>query len=155
AIAALVLPDVEIVQEWAAWPEGSHTIAFDDEYRRYARMDREGGIVVCQLRDGQEELITRLPTHAKPPFGGLSISPDGRYVAYGEGVTHRAAKVSVWNVESPSPELILPVPEGAFEGALAFHGKRPQLAVGHADSSVSVYDLTTGKPVQRLDVGAP
>jgi WD40 repeat protein len=157
AMAALVLPDAEIAQDWAAWPEGSLNLTFDDEYRRYVRMDREGGIVVCQVREGQEELITRLPAQAKPPFGAGSISPDGRYVAYSERHTggSGAAHVSVWKVEGSTPQLLLEVPEGVFEGALAFRGTCQQLAIGHADSSVSVYDLATGKRVQRLAVGAP
>jgi WD40 repeat protein len=157
AIAALVLPDAEIVGEWAAWPEGSLQLVFNDDYRRYARMDRNGGIVVCQVRDGLEEPFTRLPTQAKPPFGGLWISPDGRYVAYGERQLGRsgAANVSVWNVEGPTPELILSVPEGMFEGALVFRGNSRQLAIGHADSWVSIYDLATATRAQRLPVGAP
>jgi serine/threonine protein kinase/WD40 repeat protein len=156
ALAALVLPDAEIVQEWVAWPEGSLRLAFDDDYRHYARMDREGGVVVCQVRDGQEELIARLPAQAKPP-GGLSISPDGRYVAYGELCTggSGATKVSVWKVDGATPELIVTVPEGMWESALAFRGNRRQLAIGHVDGSVSVYDLATGKRVRRLAVGTP
>jgi serine/threonine protein kinase/WD40 repeat protein len=157
AIAALVLPDVEVVHEWVAWPEGSINLAFDAAYHRYVRMDRQGGMMVCQLRDGQEEVITRLPTQAKPPFGRLWMSPDGRHVAYGESIAGvgRAANVSVWKVEGPAPELLLEVPEGMLESALAFHGKGRQLAVGHPDKSVSIYDLATAKRVQRLTVGWP
>jgi serine/threonine protein kinase/WD40 repeat protein len=157
AIAALVLPDAEIVQEWEAWPEGSLHIAFDGNYRRYVRMDQQGGIVVCQLRDGREDIIARLPTQAKPPFGGVSISPDGRYVAYGERqmAGTGAANVLVWKVEGPTPVLLVEVPEGMSEGALVFRGNGRQLAIGHADGSVDIYDLATGKRVQRLAVGAP
>ena len=38
--------------------------------------------------------------------------------------------------------------------ALAFHPSGRQLAIGHADKSVSVYDLATGRRVQRLAVSA-
>jgi serine/threonine protein kinase/WD40 repeat protein len=156
AMAALVLPDVEVVQEWAAWPDGSLQLAFDDGYHRYVRMDREGRMVVCQINDGQEKIVARLPIQAKPPFGAVSISPDGRYAAYGEGVTSgsAAANVSIWKIDGPKSELILPVPEGTYEGALTFHRNGRHLAIGHADSTVSVYDLTTASRLQRLEVGA-
>jgi serine/threonine protein kinase/WD40 repeat protein len=155
AIAALVQPDVEIVHEWRAWPEGSLNLAFDASYHRYVRMDRQGGIVVCQLRDGQEAVVTRLPTQAKPPFGGVAMSPDGRCVAYVERLGGgSAANVALWKVEGPTPELLLEVPEGLSEAAMAFRSNGRQLAIGHADSSVSVYDLATAKRVQRLSVGS-
>jgi WD40 repeat protein len=155
AIATLALPHVRIAQEWQAWPEGSLRLAFDDAYRRFARMDQGGGIVVCRVRDGREELIARLPVQAKLPVASLSISPDGRYVAFEERLKDGSvAKVSVWKVEGPSPELLLEVPEGMCERALAFHGNSQQLAIGHADSTVSVYNLATAAHV-RLAVDAP
>jgi WD40 repeat protein len=39
------------------------------------------------------------------------------------------------------------------ERAVSFHARRPELAIGHQDNTVSVYDLTTAKRVQRLTVG--
>jgi WD40 repeat protein len=156
AIAALVQPDAEMVHEWPGWPEGSFTLAFDAAYRRYVRMDRQGGMMVCQLCDGQEQVITRLPTQAKPPFGGLWLSPDGRYVAYSESLTGAsgAAKVWVWKLDGATPKLLLEVREGMLEAALAFRGNNRQLAIGHPDNSVSIYDLATAKRVQHLAVGA-
>jgi serine/threonine protein kinase/WD40 repeat protein len=155
AIAALVQPDVDIAQEWAGWPDGSLNLVFDYDYRRYARLDREGGVVVCQVRDGQEEPIARLPTRVKPPFGPLWISPDGRYVAYGEGSRGGlgSERARVWKLDGPSPQAHLEVEEGLVESALAFHGNGRQLAIGHADGAVSIYDLATASRV-KLSAGS-
>src|SRR5262249_26762049 len=132
-------------------------LTFDAAYRRYARMDRQGAITLCQVRDGREEVLFTLPTRVKPPYGGLWLSPDGRFLAYGEGVTGgptRAARVCVWRLAGPAPEPHFEVPEGMCELALSFRADGRQLAVGHADGSVSVYDLATGERVRRLAAGA-
>ena len=54
AAAALSLPDAEVLQEWAGWPEGSVRVAFDPDYSRYARLDRHGEITVCRVRDAEK-----------------------------------------------------------------------------------------------------
>src|SRR5262249_17895302 len=56
AMAALVLPDVEVVHEWEAWPEDTVGLDFDASFERYARLDRQGGIIVCRRTDGREEI---------------------------------------------------------------------------------------------------
>jgi hypothetical protein len=139
ATAALVLPDVEVAQEWHGWPEDAVFLpAFDADFRRYARLDRNGGVTVCRVTNGAEEIVLRLPAHGQPPFGGLWMSPDGRFVAYGHTSRRQgtAAGVRVWKLDSAEPEVVLDEPAGMYESALAFRSDGRQLAIGHADSSV-------------------
>ena len=49
AIAALVLPDVEVAHEWDAFPEGTLCYAFDAKFERYARMNKQRELTVCRL----------------------------------------------------------------------------------------------------------
>jgi WD40 repeat protein len=109
------------------------------------------------VSDGREEVVTRLPAHGKSPLGGVSMSPDGRFVAY----THSWLRVGVlggvrvWKLDGPAPEVLPDEPAGGNEAALDFHRNGRQLAIGHADGWVSVYDPATGRRTQRLAVGAP
>ena len=124
---------------------------FDDFFQRYARLDKQGGVTVCRLNNGREEVVTRLPAHGQITTWGMS--PDGRFVAFEHGPTNdMAGGVRVWKVDGPEPVILQPEPPGIHEWAWAFHPRSLQLAVGHADNSVSVYDLATGRRVQRLAV---
>src|SRR5262249_45266994 len=156
AAAALVLPDAEIAYEWEGWPEDCVSLDFDAALQRYARLDKQGGVTVCRLSEGREEVITRLPAHGKPPFTGTWMSPDGRFVAYAHSLIRATVfgGVRLWKL-GPVPEVLpLDEPTAMHEAALAFHRNGQLLAIGHADKSVSVYDLTTGRRVQRLAVSA-
>jgi WD40 repeat protein len=152
AIAALVLPDVEVAFEWDGWPEGTLNMGFDADFQRYVRLDREGALTICRLSDGQEERVAQLAAHGTPRFLGPWMSPDGRFVAYGYGGVREgeAAAVRVWKLDGPAPVLFLNVPEGVHGAALAFRPNGRQLAIGHANQSISVYDLATGERVRRL-----
>jgi eukaryotic-like serine/threonine-protein kinase len=157
ATAALVLPDAELAQEWEGWPEDSFGLAFDAAFQRYARLDKQGGLTVGRLNDGREEVIARLPAHGKPGFGYPVMSPDGRFVAYGHNGTRTTVRggVRVWKLDGPEPAVVpLDEPTDMHETALAFHPNGRQLAIGHTDKTVSVYDLATGRCMQRLAVGA-
>src|SRR5262249_33767121 len=98
AIAALVLPDVEVVPEWEGYPDDAIGLDCDAEFKSYARLDKQGSLTVCRLSGGREEVVHRLPAHGKPSFGGVGMSPDGRFAAYthsrGPGGVH--AGVYLW-----------------------------------------------------------
>jgi serine/threonine protein kinase/WD40 repeat protein len=156
AMAALVLPDVEVVHEWEAWPEDTIGMDFDAAFERYVRLDRHGGITLCRRTNSGEEILARLPAQGTPPFGSPLMSPDGRYVAFLDtavlGVPW-SGKTYVWTLQgsaAPGP-LVLPV--GWHEGAVAYRPDRRQLAIGHVDGWVGVYDLESGERVRRLEVG--
>ena len=44
AIAALCLPDLEVVKEWDGYPIGSGAFAIDAAFERYARADEKGNV---------------------------------------------------------------------------------------------------------------
>jgi serine/threonine protein kinase/WD40 repeat protein len=155
AIAALALPDVELVRELEPFPEGSLHFAFDADFKRYVRLDKDGGLTVLQLTDTGQEEVARLPAHGEPPFLGPWMSPDGRFAAYGYGFTDqsRSGWFRVWQVDGPGAGVRLDDPVGVHEGAVAFRANGRQVAVGHATGSVSIYDMDTGRCCRRLQLG--
>jgi serine/threonine protein kinase/WD40 repeat protein/gas vesicle protein len=156
AAAALIRPDVEVVHEWEACPEGFLGIpAFDADFMRYARFDKQGEITVCRRTNGPEEILARLRSPGGPIAVGPWMSPDGRYLAVGyRGGAHAgAAEVRVYRLEGSRVEDAFLVPEGIHEWALAYRPDSRQVAIGHANGWVSVYDLERGVRVQRLQIG--
>src|SRR5262249_17735154 len=131
ASAALVLPDVELAYEWDGWPEGTLNLAFDAAFRHFARMDNHGWIAIGRVTDGGEEVRTRFPAHGKPPFCGLWMSPDGRFVLYGHSKVSegKARGLCAWRVEGPTPSLVFNNEDGIREFAVAFRPDKPQIAV--------------------------
>jgi eukaryotic-like serine/threonine-protein kinase len=154
AASALVLPDVEIARQWEAFPEGSVAIAFDAAFEHYARLDKRGVVTVCRWTGEREEVVTRLPVFGQPVFQGLSMSPDGRFAAYGHsgGVGRPDAGLRVWRLAEPSPTVVLDE-VNVHLSTVAFRSDSQQLAFGQSDGSVSVYDLTAGQLIQRIELG--
>src|SRR5262249_17319253 len=153
AIAALALPDLEVAREWDGWPEDTVGLDFDDSLERYVRLDRQGGLTLCRLTEAGEEGIVHIPGHGEPLFRGPWVSPEGRYVRVGHGAARAegtAAGFRVWKVDGREPELILDEKETVNEFDVAFRPGGRNLAVGHADTSVSVYDLETRRRIHRL-----
>src|SRR5262249_5068467 len=124
-------------------PEGTLNLAFDAAFRHFARMDNHGWIAIGRVTDGGEEVRTRFPAHGKPPFCGLWMSPDGRFVLYGHSKVSegKARGLWAWRVECRPPSLVFNNEDGIGEFAVAFRPDKPQIAVAHPDCSVSVYDL--------------
>src|SRR5262249_26014214 len=71
----------------------------------------------------------------------------GHGAARAEGT---AAGFRVWKVDGREPELILDEKETVCGLAVAFRPGGRNLAVGHADKSVSVYDLEARQRIHRL-----
>jgi hypothetical protein len=157
AVAALVLPDIEPLQEWEGCPEGTLIWACDANFERFARMDQQGRITVCRRSGDAEEDVARLEPAVQPRVLGLMMSADGRFLACGhsgefEGV---AGAVRIWKLDGPKPTVHLDEPAGMYLYALAFHSDGKGLAIGHPDGGISVYDLETKQLRQRLKIDAP
>src|SRR5262249_2749085 len=130
-------------------------VAADATFQRFVRMDKHGALTVFRLTAQGEEVIARPPIHGRPPFMGLWISPDGRFVVYGHSPpsARTAGAVRIWKVDGPEPTIYADDPAGVQFGAFTFPPDGRRLAIGHSDGTVSVYDLETPKPPQRLRVG--
>src|SRR5262249_18082915 len=106
--------------------------------------------------DEREEVVICLPAHGKPAFGNPGFSPDGRFLIYGHGSTDASSfpRIRVWKLDGPEPVVLLDEASGMSEFAVTFHAISRRLAIGHSDTTVSVYDLETGRPVRQLTLGA-
>ncbi len=109
AAAALVLPDVEIAREWEAYPEDTEALGFDADFERYARVNKQGELVICRWTESGEQVVLRLPTDGQPPFSMPLFSPDGRYLflASTVGGAPKSNKFSVWKIDGSAATVVL------------------------------------------------
>jgi WD40 repeat protein/tetratricopeptide (TPR) repeat protein len=82
------------------------------------------------------------------------FSPDGRFVAVGlqpyiDG-KREWTPARVWRIDGPAPVRVLDDPEGPYQFATAFRPDSKQVAFGHVDGTVSIYDTETGQRLRRL-----
>jgi WD40 repeat protein/tetratricopeptide (TPR) repeat protein len=151
-----VLPDVEVAHHWDGWPDDTVTVAFDADLRQYARLDREGGVTICRLAEGVEEVTARLPPSGLRPSDGLWMSPDGGLVArWLAGERNNAGRLQVWRVNGITSELVLELDEAARVSAstLVFRPDSRQIAVIDLDGSVSVYEVPNGRRAWHKALG--
>jgi serine/threonine protein kinase/WD40 repeat protein/Tfp pilus assembly protein PilF len=155
AMAALVLPDTEVAQEWERSAEESGAVlVFDASFQRFARVDKQGGLAVWEVSKGREEVVTRLNAPGKKAFWGVAMSQDARFVACRDSETSGVAgRVRVWKVGGPELLVLEPEPAAGLSG-MVFHPDSRQLAICNPDKTVSVYDLPTGRRLHRLAVSA-
>ena len=121
--------------------------------QRYVRLDKQGGVAVCLLTADGEVVTARIPAHGQPLFRGPWLSGDGRFVLVASGAAsdgNPATAFRVWRLDRPEPELVLDESVGTSVLTVAFRPGSQQLAVAHADRSVSIFDLTTGQRLRRL-----
>jgi eukaryotic-like serine/threonine-protein kinase len=155
AVAALVLPDVEIHSEWDGFPEGTQSYSYDAAFQRYARIDSQGRVTVCQRSADTEEVIAHLPSQGKHPICSIHLSPDGRFLVYDYGSQPEVFRrgLRIWKIDGTRPSLHLEERSGVYEFAVSFHADGRRLAIGHTDGTISIHDLTTKSPPKRLKVG--
>src|SRR5262249_55725741 len=100
AIAALALPDLEVVKEWYGSPPDNNGFAFDARFERYARADLKGNVSVRWVADDRE--IVRLPCSGQVPE--VQLSDDGRLLAVCDsGQLAAGPRVRVWRLDGPEP----------------------------------------------------
>jgi serine/threonine protein kinase/WD40 repeat protein len=148
AVAALVLPDLQVARGWEGLPVGTSGLILDPDFERYARGDnRVGKVGIYRVADNQ--LVCTLEG-AGPLSGwkGLEFSPDGRFL-------HQVCDLQkssflyrsrLWKLDGPKPVAIVDDEHGlcAFEP----HGSRCALA--YPDQTVRLVDLKSGKESKRI-----
>jgi WD40 repeat protein len=144
AIAALCLPDLEVERLWPVFPTVHTAIAFDREFRIYARGDLQGNVRVCRASDDAE--ICHLSVGGRvSPYEGLKFSPDGRFLfcRYEIGAERRGR---CWNLSGTAPVV-------AFENdshGYAFSSAGNLCAAQFSDGSLRIYDLDSGIVVRQF-----
>jgi serine/threonine protein kinase/WD40 repeat protein len=138
AIAALALPDLRIAREWDGSPVGQGGLDFDCNLTRYACADRQGTVSVRRVTNDEE--LWRLP--ASGPGGTfLRFSPDGRFL-----VIENDGRLRAWNLAGPEPVRLLEQRARAPE----FSRDSRWLALAHADGSIRLCDLASGRQVRQF-----
>src|SRR5262249_18282596 len=115
AIAALCLPDMEVEKEWGAWPSGWGDTDLDARAERFAQSDAQGNISVRRVADDVE--IARLPSSGKLTWAGVTLSPDGRFLA------QRClpdGRITLWQLDGPRPQVVLQSTTGVLAATVAF-----------------------------------
>jgi eukaryotic-like serine/threonine-protein kinase len=145
AIAALLLPDLEVAKEWPGCPRGTTAVAIDSTFQRYARGDASGRVSIRRVNDDAE--LIQLPGEGPlAEYGGLAFSPDGRFLMQC-CQSAQGFRRHFWNLDGPRPVIVL---SGLSTYAFSPDGR--QFAAGHADGSIRLHDLETGRELNRYQV---
>jgi serine/threonine protein kinase/WD40 repeat protein/tetratricopeptide (TPR) repeat protein len=149
AIAALALPDLEVVREWEGYPAGSVGLAFDGNLERYARLMKDGTVSVRRVSDDTEIARWQEPTEGDWPESdsNLHFSPDGRFLC----IFHRiSARLTVRRLDGSEPAVW-------YRGTQVADGAKPmdfspdnqRLVYLLTDTRIAVVDLAS-RQVHRL-----
>jgi serine/threonine protein kinase/WD40 repeat protein len=138
AIAALCLPDVEL---GLAWPVGADK-PLPEQLDPVIRRTIEAHYA-----------LERLPAPASW-MGEYSFSSDGRLLVVATerwSAQKPAQRVRLWRLEA-KPVLVREVPDRVLGwNCIAFRADNRQVAFGHDNGTVSIWDTETGQPVRRLE----
>jgi WD40 repeat protein len=143
AIAALLLPDMEIAKEWPeGYPIGSEALVLDANFERYARADKGGNVSIRRVAD---DLPLQTLPGAGPSFpkGGLQFSPDGRFVLQHCKMKETPGRMRgrLWRLDAPQPvELPLPRQDSI---ACGFEPDGHRCALAYPDQTIRLVDLAT------------
>jgi eukaryotic-like serine/threonine-protein kinase len=145
AIAALLLPDLEIGKEWNGRPAGTNAVAFDANFERYARGGMDGKVSVRRVTDDVE--LCALPGGSRiNPYGGLQFSPDGRFLFQGFETGEPVSRV--WKLDGPQPVRI--VDGGPIGTGCAFEPGGHRCALSYPKHTIRILDLESGRETKSL-----
>jgi serine/threonine protein kinase/WD40 repeat protein len=145
-ISCLALPDLRVVKELDGLQAGFRRLDFDGKLERFALVDKQGNVSVRRVADGVEVYP---PSTFGPGQDLIRLSPEGRFLA----VTHSNRRLRVWKLGGERAVEV--VREELAAHGLDFSLDDRQLAVGQADNSINLYDLSSAQPPRRLKAGAP
>lgn len=148
AIACLALVDIQPGREWEGRPAGTTVAAFDANLVRYARSDEAGALSIRSVATDQE--LQRLSPPDAGPAWVLQFSPDGRYLAakhHPPGHETRS-RVQVWDLERG--EVVLRPASVMHHNAVDFAPDGRRFALGTADGTIEIFDLSSAELIKRL-----
>ncbi len=127
---------------------GVYNIAFDPQFRQYARHDREGVISVRRVTDGRETAVLPRPG-GRPWWVNLHFSADGRWLAVGYFVRGEPNRWRLWDLQAGRPDAWLTLDQA--NDHLDFGPDGSWLAITRVDGSIGVYETATAKLLRRLE----
>jgi serine/threonine protein kinase/WD40 repeat protein len=141
AIAALALPDVEVLQEWGL-PAGTAGLDFDGNLERYARLATDGTVSVRRVSDDAE--IARWQERTEGAWPGnesdLRFSPDGCFLC----IRHSpSGRFTVRRLDGPEPIICYQGTKAHPGWAMDFSPDGKRLAYVQTDTRIAVVDLTS------------
>ncbi len=153
AIAALALPDVEVLRGWEGLPSGTVSEDFDGNLERYARLATDGTVSVRRVSDDAEIARWQEPTEGAWPHdeSNLRFSPDGRFLC----IRHSSSgRLTVRRLDGPEPVLCYQGTRVCGSWAMDFSPDGERLAYLQTDTRIAIVDLTTGKVRSLPPTGA-
>jgi serine/threonine protein kinase/WD40 repeat protein len=151
AIAAIAIPDLEVLQDWEGYMPNTVAIEFDGNLERYARLGLDGTICVCRISDKGEIASWQEPTEGPWPVqeSDLRFSPDGRYLC----VRHASSgRITVRRLDGPKPIICYEGTKAAAgtkaasDLAMDFSPDSKKLAYLLTDTRIALVDLHSGQP---------
>lgn len=125
-----------------AMSAGAKTTAFFD-----FQIGQDSDIVVREVATGKQQVVA----HIENGLEFFRYSPDGTLI-----VTGRKAGLGFWNSPAGTPKFPLVVPPGGPIRSLSLIYKDgTRIATLHDGGKIAVWDLTTGKPADELDLKRP
>jgi serine/threonine protein kinase/WD40 repeat protein len=143
AIACLALSDLRLAKQWPGWPAGSNRVDFDGNLEHYVRADKQGAVTIRRVAG--DEQIAQLPGSGSET--GTLLSRDGNFLT-----VWSVSGVDLWKMGENKPVHVEHVAADDAQG-IDFSPDSRKCAVGRKDGSISLYDLASGRPPQRLPVG--
>jgi serine/threonine protein kinase/WD40 repeat protein len=142
AIAALALPDVEVLQEWEGLPAGTVGLDFDGNLERYARLATDGTVSLRRVSDDAEVVSWQEQTEGAWPGGNsnLRFSPDGRFLCIRHTLSGR---LTVRRLDGPKQIIWYNGTKAKGSWAIDFSTNGKRLAYIQTDTSIAVVDLTS------------
>jgi eukaryotic-like serine/threonine-protein kinase len=148
AIAALALPDIEVLHEWQGYPAGSAGLDFDSKLEVYARLADDGSVTVRLVAGDTEIASWREPIQSRwhTSESNLRLSPDGRFVAIRQP---DSGQLIVRRLDGPNVVLWYEGAHARAAQAMDFSLDSRRLAYLRTDGSVAILDLSS-KQVREL-----
>jgi WD40 repeat protein/tetratricopeptide (TPR) repeat protein len=149
AIVAMTLADLRVAGDSWEVPSGPpQSLAFDSMLERYAYSENKCDIRVCEV--GGRELIRLPPVSGKWSSWTLQFSPNDQFIAaiylLGE---RRLLRVWDWN----RSEVMFDVENTRDWPGFSLDSR--QLAIGHEDGSIRIWNMESRTEVRRFSPGVP